>query len=286
MRMIIFTVTGSLIILGAALLGVFKFIEHIVQTLPANNPRAFMLQGGRKGNKVLVCVGDSITHGTVSASYADMLAARLTHRNIAVVNAGINSELAYNALQHLDEIVACDPDYVTVLIGTNDAEGALSAKTARDLVAEMKLPRAPTLAWFRANLMSLCNGLRGRTHAKIALLSLPPLGETPDDRNFAMAAIYSRAIEETAAAQHLAYLPLNETMTAYLKSHGAKPRYPYRDDQTLMYKAIAKHFILGQSFDEISRGNGFLLLLDAQHLNSAGAAMVADLIEDFIRTNE
>jgi hypothetical protein len=45
---------------------------------------------------------------------------------------------------------------------------------------------------------------------------------------------------------------------------------------------IARHFLLGASFDDISRKNGFLLETDYLHLNSAGAGIVADLIEGFV----
>jgi hypothetical protein len=40
---------------------------------------------------------------------------------------------------------------------------------------------------------------------------------------------------------------------------------------------------LGRSPDAISAANGFVLTTDNLHLNGTGAAMIADLIEDFIR---
>jgi len=269
-------------ILGVAFIGVYKLIEKKVQTQPANNPIAFGQQEHDAKKKILVCVGDSITHGTVSVNYVDMLSSYLANQGIVVVNAGINSELAYNVAQRLDAIVACKPDYITILIGTNDATASLGPKSSRRHMREMKLPRSPTREWYRENLQNICTELSKRTHARIALLSLPPIGEKLDHPAFAASETYSRVIREVAAEQHLTYLPLHENMTALLYNRQTHPHYAYRDDELLMYIALARHFLLEQSYDKISRANGFVLLTDNVHLNSKGAGMAAGLIESFV----
>ncbi len=100
---------------------------------PDNSPAAFLESNpDRTGKKVVVCVGDSITHGRVSHNYVDMTAGKLSDRGFIIVNAGVNSELAYNVLSRIDEIIRCKHDYVTILIGTNDANSSLSQEnTAR-----------------------------------------------------------------------------------------------------------------------------------------------------------
>jgi hypothetical protein len=50
-----------------------------------------------------------------------------------------------------------------------------------------------------------------------------------------------------------------------------------------MYKAIVRHYLLGQSWNRISEKNGFLFLTDFIHLNAKGATVAADLIDGFIR---
>ncbi|MGP8153154.1 MAG: SGNH/GDSL hydrolase family protein [Smithella sp.] len=281
-RKIIVSLVVCVCILGIAFIGVYKWVEKKAQTLPANNPIVFQQQRRDAQKKILVCIGDSLTHGTVSVNYVDMLSSRLADRGIMVVNAGVNSEMAYNVVQRLDAIVACRPDYITILIGTNDAAASLSPKNAQRYIKEMKLPQSPAREWFRENLLKICTELRARTHAQIALLSLPPIGEKLDHPGYTASEAYSRVIQEVATAQHLAYLPLHENMTALLRSRKPHPRYPYRDDERLMYITIARHYLLGQSYDEISRANGFLLLTDHMHLNSTGADMVSDLIESFV----
>jgi lysophospholipase L1-like esterase len=281
-RKIIVSLLVFFCILGVASIGIYKLIEKNVQTLPANNPIAFKQHGQDLKKKVLVCVGDSITHGTVSVSYVDMLSARLANRGIVVVNAGVNSELAYNVTRRLDAIVACRPDYITILIGTNDAAASLGPEGSKRYIRQMNLPKSPTRDWYRENLLKICTELSARTHAKIALLSLPPIGERLDHPAFAASDAYSRVIWEVAASQRLTYLPLHENMTAYLRGQRPHPLYAYREDELLMYIVLGRHVLLRQSYDDISRANGFLLLTDHVHLNSTGAGMVADLIESFV----
>ena len=94
---------------------------------------------------MVVCIGDSITHGRVSHNYVDLLAGRFRDGNVVFVNAGINSELAWNVVQRLDAVIACKPDVVTVLsYGTNDANATLSEANGRRAVKKMKTaPRPP-----------------------------------------------------------------------------------------------------------------------------------------------
>ena len=54
------------------------------------------------------------------------------------------------------------------------------------------------------------------------------------------------------------------------------------DTNPALYRALAERVFLRRSFDEISRENGFLFLVDLLHLNTRGATRVADFIEAFI----
>ena len=226
-------------------------------------------------------MGDSITHGRVSFNYVDLLQNRPAFQNVIVVNAGINSELAYNVRQRLGDVIRIRPDVITILIGTNDANAALSQANTKRAIKNMGLPQTPTLDFYRENLTAVCLALKEKTGAQIALLSLPPIGEDLDHPAAKQAATYSRVIRETAGKLDLAYLPLHETMTAYIRAHPGRPK-AYTDYWQLTPNlGYIQHFILGRSFDEISRGNGFVLLTDFLHLNHIGANMTADLIEGF-----
>lgn len=272
--------TGIPILLLALAYG---YARYMGTRLPDNRPQAVCGAGFNPGGKkVVVCIGDSITHGTVSENYVDMLASRLGGGYI-VVNAGINSELAYNALQRTGDAARCAPDYVTVLIGTNDANAAVNDENADRAVKNMKLPRRPDMDWYRYNLSQICRSLKMIPHARIALLSLPPIGEDSTGPAFKLSADYSAVVMEVARRENVAYLPLHERMTGYLAANAHQPKHPYSDLDRIMYFGIFDHYILRRSYDDISRHNGFLLVTDFLHLNSRGAGMAADLIEGFVK---
>jgi len=280
-------IIGIILICIIVLAAYIFYTAHKLQQPPADNPAWFLEQKDAYADKtVVVCVGDSITHGSVCFNYVDYLSKKLGPKGFVFVNAGINSHLAYNVVQRLDEIIACKPDYVTVLIGTNDVNATLMEKNTRRYIKEMNLPRKPDLAWFRDNLEQICTRLKAETNARIALLSLPPIGEELDHEANKLTALYSTTIKEIAKEQGLGYLPLNETMNAYLKQHNNAPIVTYEDDpQSVMYKALIKRYLLGISLDKTSKSNGFLLLIDLLHPNTLGSTMIAEQIEGYILSN-
>jgi lysophospholipase L1-like esterase len=271
-----------LIILFAAITVIYKYAYYKAQKPPVDNPKDYVKQPGKPGEKVLVCVGDSITHGTVSVSYVDILRKNLSGRNIDIVNAGINGETAWNVLKRVDDIIACKPDYITILIGTNDANGTFSEVVYERQIKDQGLTQRPNKEGFRNNLTELCEILKKRTKAKIALLSIPIIGEEPDHGAFKMAQEFSEIIRETAGKEELIYLPLNEVMADLLIKSGHKPRLSYSPEDYIMFKSIARNYFLGQSFDKVSEINGYYFLTDNLHLNGRGANIVALLIEAFI----
>ena len=263
--------------------GLYRWLQFQSDRLPSNAPARMAGADGGDGLTV-VCIGDSITHARTSSDYVALLQKRFRPKGYRFVNAGINGELAYNALQRLDTVVACRPSWITLMVGTNDAYAALSTANAHETMEQMDLPERPTRETFRRYLTDICLQLRNASPAPLALLSLPPLGEDPSHRAFEMTAAYSRIIQSVAHETGNAYLPIHERMRAYLEDRADRPGRSfgeYRDGMGLAVKV--RRFLLKQSFGTISRRNGFVLLTDFFHLNEAGAAIVADAIAEFIQ---
>jgi lysophospholipase L1-like esterase len=213
-----------------------------------------------------------------------MIANRPEGRDFEIINAGINSELAWNNLQRLEQVIQCDPDIVTVLIGTNDANSTMSKDTMRDYIRNMKLPREPNSEWYRSSLTSIVEDLKVKTKAKIALLSIPTIGEDPTDLAFVRSSDYSAIVKKVAEETDTTYLPLHEKMTEFLHKTYGNARYPYEKYKRGIIKAIISRYLFRRTWDDIARGSGFTLHVDYLHLNTAGARMVADLISDFIQS--
>lgn len=256
-----------------------------VEALPENSPQAFLEKGkSESSDKIMVCIGDSITHGTVSVNYVDMLTERLGPKGYELINAGINGNLAYDVTQRMDEIIACAPDVVTILIGTNDAYGSMSEKLETFYVDKNKLPQKPTEDFYRKHLVEICRRVKNETNAKVFLLSLPPLSETFTAPAFLRAKKYSRIVKEIAEAEGVVFIDLHEKMTDVILSRGGGSLEAPESDKFLdaVTDALVSYAFFGKSLDEISAEKGFLVLTDYLHLNSTGAGIVADCIENAV----
>ena len=236
--------------------------------------------------KTVVCFGASLTAGTVSFNYLDLLGERRSLAGFQFLNHGVNGDLAWNGLERLDRVIAERPDFVAILIGTNDVNATLSERNLRQYKAFNHLPTEPTLTWYECNLGTIVQRLKHETHARLALLSLAVIGEDLEHEANRKIELYNDVIRRVARKENLAYLPLHERIVAYLHEHEGEraelpPRLEYGDGLHNTGNALALH-ATGLSWDEVSRRNGLLVTTDCLHLNSVGAAMIADLIEAWL----
>ena len=257
------------------------YARHQADAFPENNPSNCVPK--QQEQKRAVFLGDSITMGRVSFNFVDLLAEKLDPEKIDLVNAGVNSQLAYNVLQRLDEVIACDPDFVFVLIGTNDLNAVALEGNEVGYMQGQKLPQKPSPEWYRENLAAIATTLQAETDADVYLLSLPPLGEQIESDAYQLSTEFSGIVEEVAAETAVSYLPLHESMTSYLEQQSGERRGYDSDWNELVVRGITQQFLYRQSLDTISERNGFLLLTDSMHLNSTGANMIVDLVLPILR---
>jgi acyl-CoA thioesterase-1 len=251
-----------------------------ITRLPRNRPQTYKK---RSDKKTVVFAGDSITHGQVGENYTTLLSQRMDMSQFDFVNAGINSHLAWNLLQRIDEIIDCEPDFVTILIGTNDANASTSQKEAKSYAKRMGLPQMPDQDWFKECLRELTAQLQERTTARIALISIPPIGEVTDHFAFQISSEYSKSIQGLADLTGVAYLPFHEKMLDILNQQPGNPTYPFEKSFLGMVTACFKHYVLRKDWDSIGAASGFRLHIDYLHLNTKGAHLLAELIENFLQ---
>lgn len=251
----------------------------------ADTPEAFLAGVSRPAaGQLVVCAGDSNTQGQVSANYVARLGQRLGPAGYQFVNAGTNGHLAYNVAQRLDEIVACRPDVVTLLVGTNDVNSQFDDGWRRRYTRDQRLPVAPSLAWYRENLATIFERLRRDTTARVAVLEIPVLGEDLGSRMNDLVRAYNAALHEVAADHGVAVLPLHDRLCELLPPGHAPP--PYAGELGPIARAALASQVLGRSWDAISDQAGMALLTDHLHLNDRAAAVVADLVSGFILQRE
>ena len=117
----------------------------------------------------------------------------------------------------------------------------------------------------------------------VAVLSPPALGEDLDSPANSLAGGFAAITREVASAEGATYLPLFERTVDTLRQKGTRPGAAYRSGAVYAERAAMRHVVLRQSFDAISRSRRLLLTTDTVHLNSQGAAIVAELTEAFAR---
>ena len=98
----------------------FPIIKHAWE-LPEMSADSFV-RDSNDNRPIVLCCGDSITHGHIGYNWVGAL--REQDSSKIYVNAGINGDLAWNLNQRLKNALKCNPDYITILIGTNDAMGS------------------------------------------------------------------------------------------------------------------------------------------------------------------
>ncbi|KOX24054.1 GDSL-type esterase/lipase family protein [Nocardiopsis sp. NRRL B-16309] len=230
----------------------------------------------------IVCAGDSNTRGEYGVGYVPMLGERWDGDGIEVVGEGVDGDTAYDLLRRLDPIIERRPDAVTVLIGSNDVWGSLTEVNGRRLVERKELPEPPTLDGYRLRLGEIVDRLAEETAARIAVLSPPVLGQDLDGPAARAGERFQEVAREVAEARGVTYLPLFERQSRYLRDSGAR-RLPLPAGLRERYTSVIRHRLLRQSYDAISAGRGLALTTDFVHQNSHGAAMIADLVDGFVR---
>ena len=273
-----------LLLLVTVPLGIILYLYRLVQSLPLNHPVIFLqdLEADDE-RQVIVCAGDDLTQGNMGANYVGILEDKLDARAYHVVNAGINGDLSMHLIERLDEIIACNPSHVVLLIGTNDLNATLDDKNFATYRQFKKITEKPLLNQYRENLSQIIEELKTRSRAKIAVMSIPLIGEKLNDKANAQTQAYAEVIEQEAQKHKITYLPLQEKQRAFLEKTKFNPQRKYKPTTRLVAIAMFRRYILGQSFDKIAALNGFLMTPDYLHLNTFGANMVAGLAADFVK---
>jgi lysophospholipase L1-like esterase len=234
----------------------------------------------------VVCFGDSITNGTISSNYIELLEQRIGHAGYTFYNAGVNGDLAHNLIERVQAVIDTHPDVVTLLVGTNDVIANLIHVEGWVLRLVKHLPRQPNLRVYRSDLTKLITILKTRTHASIAVASIPPLGEDLCSKSNRRIQAYNTVLQEVVAKQQTAYLPVYERMVTYLECTG-HPEHepagePYQGSWALTAEVMLRMALFHETLDQFSARVGYHLLTDGVHLNSKAAGMIADSISEYL----
>jgi len=241
---------------------------------------------GIKKEHVVVCLGASIMRGQVSSNFVGDLEVRMGKDGFRFINHAVAGYEAYNVLVNLDATIDIQPDYVIILVGTNDVTASLSPGVSRISRLMKKIPEPHSTAFYRKNMSQIVHKLKKSTMARIGIVSLPVLGEDLETTPNLRIREYNAVLKDIANREQVSYLPVYEQQEAYLKQNQDHAGREYRGGVKTSLVMLILHFLFRQSFDTISKKNGYTLLTDGIHMNSKGAKFIADEIELFLREDE
>lgn len=215
----------------------------------------------------MVCLGASTVQGNVSYNFVDELARRLPDR--VFVNAGVNGETSAQVLARVPEVTACQPTDVIVMVGANDLFAIRGSR--------LSAGRRSSFDEYRTNLTAIVRGLRP---ARVALLSVQPLGErlnSPENQDMDR---LNEIVYQVAATEGTGYLPFNERMKELVRDGDR----PFRDSPLRVLLAMVLRLGLGVRLDHIGRIFRFRAHTEGLHLASPAGLLAAELVEEFLTT--
>ena len=230
---------------------------------------------------VVVCCGDSITHGHIGYDWVSAL--RKKDDSKIYINAGINADLTWNLNERVDNIIKHNPDYITILIGTNDAIGSQNIKHIQDYYVSTKgLPRLPHIDWYSSELERFITTVTVQTDAKIAISTLSWLGEQSNAEIIKVVKDHNDIIRSLSKKYDLTLIDLFKHFEDLIDSNNSVPYTTTEWRRLRGLRAVILHYVFGWSWNRTGEKYRLKLLCDHIHLNEKSGAIFQNLMEDFI----
>ena len=302
---------------------------------PSNDVEAFLMRRKEKHlvvrqekeERTLVCLGDSLTHGKGSSNWVDRIVPQFVSTlqnktsvvvttttensnnhdkplSLSVVNCGQNNMITEVALkERVDWVLDCQPNYVVVLLGTNDCRGLVDKGWKNQLEYMWWTQKPLSLETLETNLRGIVTKLLSTSTAdgngnsipvlqrKVALCTLPPMSEQLNEKPNQLIRHVNKTIIAKIAQEHKDRCTLLDIYTAL----ETKIRQESRNHDnklpvgmvTVLGPAFAfAHCCMGYSINRLSNMIGNVVLSDGLHLNDAGGNVVCDLVVDFLTKQE
>jgi lysophospholipase L1-like esterase len=263
------------IILALVLVVWYKQWEKSFYQKPPNYPEPSQ----RNGKPLFVGFGDSLTQGNIGANWLNVLAAQ--RPDIQFFNAGMNADLSYTLLTRIDDVIDCQPQYISLFVGCNDVNATMAPVRMQRYYELGKITQDANYEGFKENYKTILQRLSTETTAKILLISIAPITEHPQHAVNQKAELYNQVVKELAQEFGLIYIPFREQLWQQL------PKAPsqiadYEVGFPLIRKAIIKHYLFQHSWNQISQRRHAQFLIDNIHLNNTAADILVQLIAPHI----
>ena len=263
----------------------FFYVSKIISTLPSGRAEDYLKSQNNNNQRVIACIGDSLTHGNVGQSWVDYL--RKEFPNDTFLNEGINGNTVWQVLQRLKPILDCKPDIVIIMIGTNDALGSFDKSSGLRYMRNNNLPEPPTFTKYNEHLDELIERLN--EVPQIGICTIPPVGENKDSLINNHVKTFNDSIKSTANQKNLEVIQVSELLWSDIsdRTYNLMKEYDSNAIPLLrrIFGGIFHHYLFKKSWNDIAKAKGQWILFDQIHLNERGAEIVFKLVKNFISKN-
>ena len=261
---------------------VYFYVSSIAATPPKGRADDLSQELSLKSGRVIACIGDSLTHGNIGECWVERL--RNEYPEDTVLNEGINGDVAWQVNNRIESIVNCSPDIIILMIGSNDAMASFNKKSGERYKSNNKLPEIPTFKSYKKLLPKLLDRLNGTS--KIAICTLPPIGENVDSAINVHIRKFNDFIELTANNKNINLIPVSKLLWDDLSKRTYHIKSDY-DPNSLpiirrIYGGMVHHYIFKKPWDEIAKSRGQWLLFDQIHLGERAAKILFNATKKYI----
>lgn len=310
LKMILAGIVVSLLVLVVYSwkIGVALFLTHAVafitieqiSSIPANEPRRFMTYSRRVGARkpTLACLGDSLTHGQCSGSYTPEIPIRVadklgleppdrskTFRDpVWVVNCGQNALTSHVILnERLNSSLSCYPDYIFIMIGTNDVLSMCRPWLARHIVKTNELPEVPSMKVLEKNIDGILSYIeQSSPMVHVGIATIPPITEDLLSKENKLVRQANEIIKRVAEEYNkVSVVPVFELLEQEIEKNKRRG-ISIEIGTMIMYPMNAIFHLLPVTWNMMSSMLGHAVLVDGIHLNEAGSDVVADAVADWL----
>ena len=266
-------------------LALFVFVISAKGKPPQGRALDYLDRGEISQGRLIACIGDSLTHGNLGACWVEHL--RDEFPQDIFLNEGINGDVVWQVHQRLKPILKCRADLVILMIGSNDAMGSFDQSSGENYKKNNKLPEIPTFDAYKKLLPDLIDRLS--EIPKIALCTLPPIGEYPNSAINQHIGKFNVFIKKTAKDKDISVLEVSDSMWNELSKRTYPVKKNYNPKMTVIakdiYGAWIKRYIFNKTWDGVAESRGQWLLFDQIHLGERGARVMLNLAKGYISTS-
>ena len=260
----------------------FFYVFSIAATPPKGRADDLSKELSLKSGRVIACIGDSLTHGNIGECWVEGL--RNEYPEDTVLNEGINGDVVWQVQKRIEPILACKPNIVILMIGSNDVMASFNKKSGERYRRNNKLPEVPTFESYQKLLPKLIDSLSASS--KVAICTLPPIGENKDSIVNNHVNKFNKFIELTANNKNINLIPVSSLLWDEL----SKRTYPVKSDYDpnslpiirRIFGGMMHHYIFKKSWDEIAKSKGQWLLFDQIHLGERAAKILFNATKKYI----